>query len=971
MLSLLKNLLLETLPEDTEPILRSYVEIVVPAMEKEFALISALGGSEDLHFKNLTQLGDRHAKEKAQRWSNRADQSLLVHVLNALLTAWNLLPYLHQPLSDLEKYLLCLGLTLHDYNKYCIGGGEESPHASDVEAILIICQELGEKLNFQSFWPDWKKYLSEIAYLAQNTQFKAGTNMISANYPPFKIPDHRRLQSPLRHLLAFGDLAVHLQDPAQIETETSGDRLREHLRALHIRKQLVYHRLRDTLGILTNVIHNATMLFTQELEWKPILFFAQGVVYLAPPNYQFPDISQLQEFIWQLISERLGGEMSTGRIGFKRDGKGLKVAPQTLELFSYAQLIKYLPDVIIANVANAKNPATPKRLEKLPLTDDEHKFLKKYSDLRADHLAEFIILAQREFFNNVPEYISWMLEALELSSKITPEQTQEQSGGVNYGWYRVAAYYVASHATLDSIHNKLIQIAENLSTWAEENHLFPQHQSPTREVFYSYLSQYLEIKSLTSQQPSFTDELTAYTLAKTKAAKQPICSLRSGEYLSEDQMDSVVLFKPQQYSNKNPLGGRKIKRGISKILSLEMLLRQACWSAVAGKLEEQNPIFLYIFPAYIYSPQMAAAIRTFTDEIKGVYLKKICQHWLQEGMDLNSLRSFPWLEIQEDEAAQFADKKYHSADLPFMATVYTTTRGNTVTEAWIEPAFLAVTLPFLLGVKVVATSSFIPLYNSDEEFLQSVLLDGVANFWHLLHLPSSLRIQDFSFALKRLLTTYSLHLSSRGVKGDPRWQDLIKTVRQTITDILNVFALANQGLRKDKRDHASLEEVYQYWQFAELLAQGNKTMEDKLKVTQKLVNEYRQFYQVGVNDSSHAILLPLTKALEVILSTPENWDDQELIDQGSGLIQAALERQDVYKRPLIKDKTIDYTTRQIQELEAIQTFMTTCVKELFGQMCKGDRALLQESRNRIKAGAEFAYRRLCLQEKTHKEETNS
>jgi CRISPR type I-D-associated protein Csc3/Cas10d len=63
--------------------------------------------------------------------------------------------------------------------------------------------------------------------------------------------------------------------------------------------------------------------------------------------------------------------------------------------------------------------------------------------------------------------------------------------------------------------------------------------------------------------------------AKTKVAKQPICSLSSGEFASEDQMDSVVLFKPQQYSNKNPLGGRQLKRGISKIWSLEMLLRQA------------------------------------------------------------------------------------------------------------------------------------------------------------------------------------------------------------------------------------------------------------------------------------------------------------------------------------------------------------------------------------------------------------
>ncbi|MBZ8180494.1 type I-D CRISPR-associated protein Cas10d/Csc3, partial [Oscillatoria salina] len=109
--------------------------------------------------------------------------------------------------------------------------------------------------------------------------------------------------------------------------------------------------------------------------------------------------------------------------------------------------------------------------------------------------------------------------------------------------------------------------------------------------------------------------------------------------------------------------------------------------------------------------------------------------------------------------------------------------------------------------------------------------------------------------------------------------------------------------------------------------------------------------------------LPLTKALEVILSVPDDWADEELILQGAGQLQSALDRQEVYKRPLIKDKSIPFEKRQAQELQAIQGFMTTCVKELFGEMCKRDRALLQENRNRIKSGAEFAYRLLALEEK--------
>jgi CRISPR-associated protein Csc3 len=135
-------------------------------------------------------------------------------------------------------------------------------------------------------------------------------------------------------------------------------------------------------------------------------------------------------------------------------------------------------------------------------------------------------------------------------------------------------------------------------------------------------------------------------------------------------------------------------------------------------------------------------------------------------------------------------------------------------------------------------------------------------------------------------------------------------------------------------------------------------MTEKLKLTKELVNQYRTFYQVNLSESSHSILLPLSKALEIILSTPEHLDYEELILQGSGQLYDALDRQEVYKRPLLQDKNIAYEIRKQNEIQAIHQFMTTCVEKLFGDMYKSDRALLQENRNRIKSGAEFAYRLL-------------
>ncbi|MEH1922508.1 type I-D CRISPR-associated protein Cas10d/Csc3 [Nostoc sp.] len=971
MSTLLQTLLIETLPKDTDPILHLYIEKLLPSLEQEFSLISALGGSYKAHYQILSQLSDPYAQEKAKNWSSRADQNLLVHVLNGLLTAWNISKYLPQPLSEIEKYLLCLGLTLHDYNKYCNGQGEETPKNWQVEEILNLCRDLGEKLNFQLFWPEWQEYLTEIAYLAQNTQNKVGTNIYPANWPLPKIKDRRRLEVPLRHLLAFGDIAVHFTDPADIDTQTGGQRLRERLRYLNINKSLVYHRLRDTIGILSNGIHNATMNFAKQLNWEPILFFAQGVIYLAPADIETPDIHELQEFIWSQISGVLGSKMLGGDIGFKRDGKGLKVAPQTLELFSPAELIPKLPRVIEVKVANIKDPATPKRLEKLSLTETEREFLNQGADIRADRIAEFIFLTQKEFFGDSTEYINWILNKLGIQDKILPEQTQIQSGGVNYGWYHAAAYYVANHATFkpEDIAERIEIWAEDLANWASENNLLPSHSSPIREIFSDYLAQYLEVKGWESNHPSFCAEFTAYADAKTKLAKQPICSLSSGEFASEDQMDSVVLFKPQQYSNKNALGGRQIKRGISKIYALEMLLRQAFWSVPAGKLEEQQPVFLYIFPAYVYSPQTAAAIKLLVNNMKFINLWDVRKQWLEKEMNINALQSIPWL-TDEAKLGRFNEDKYNKEDLPFIAMSYTTTRGKTLSDAWVQPAFLALSLPILLGVKVIATSSSVPIYNSDRDFKESVILDAPASFWNLLGLSNSLRIQDFENAMQRLLIAYSLHLDTCSSPPDAKWRDLIKTVREVTTNVLNIFCLATEGLRRDKRDIPSQEEVKRYWQYAQIWVKHDKSETNEgvylMTLIEKLVKQYRVFYQANLGESSHTILLPISKALEIILSVPQQVDVDDLILQASGQIKDALARQEVYKRPLMMDKSTDRTTREERELTAIHTFMTTCVRELFLELYKGDRALLQENRNRIKSGAEFAYRWLALQEKSAK-----
>jgi CRISPR-associated protein Csc3 len=955
-ITLLQKLLIETLPKsEKDSVLGEFMQTVLPALEREFAFVPALGGSD-------------------RKYAKRADQSLLVHVLNGLITAWNLSQELDEPLSQEEARLLCLGFTLHDYDKYNYYCHiQDPPTLQETDEIVALCHRLAQKLNFAAFWQNWEAYLLDICFLAQNTQGKWGNNLNSQQWEngrTFKIEFPERLR--LCELLRFGDIAVHLQEPAEIELSTpTGQSLQACLDQLEIEKKLVYHRLRDCRGLVTNHIHNAVAQFVTENNWKPILYFANGVVYLTAESHEIPSLNAIQDTAWQRIfkgnprrkEDGLEQYFSRGDVGFIRSGKGLKIAPLTRELFSPADLIRQLPIVVKAKVQNFKSPATPKRLEKLSLSQAEKDRLNLYADIWSDRLAEFLILTQREFFDT-PEkqkqYINWILTRLELVNEFSPEKTQIQKGGVIYGWYHVAVSFLARQKYDHSpeslvITDFLVDLSQQLANWATENNLLPQSESLTRTAFNDYLAQYLELSGWKSVEVCFNEELQNY--AESKVNNKPICSLSTGEFIAEDQRDSVVIFKPQQYSNKNALGGGRIKRGISKIWSLEMLLRQAELSAPAGKLEDRQPVFLYIFPAYVYSPQTALAVKTLVKQMKRMSLWDVRKH-------PHDLQSLPWQE-KKPKAGRF-DEEYSTTEMPFTALHLMTppVQKPTVTESWIEPLFKALALPQLLGVKVVATPSQEPLYTSDKEFLETVKLDGVAGFWTLLGLETSLRLQEIKPALDKLLVVYSLHLDNRSSPPDARWSALNSTVREVMTDVLNVFAIAQQGLRSD-RYKLTAQKVQDYWHFAEILAQGNFTSQEKMKLTKRLVSEYRSFYQVKVSESSHAILLPLTKVLEVILSVPDDWDDEELILQGAGQLYDTLDRQDRKKvyRPFLIDKSIAFEQRKAEELQAIQTFMTTCVKELFGQMCKRDRALLQENRNRIKSGAEFAYRLLALQEK--------
>ena len=71
-----------------------------------------------------------------------------------------------------------LGFTLHDYTK----AGGINVAASQLEAIRSICTQIRVFMHFERFFPDWRNYLDEIVYLAQNVQTVEEANLNLRSY---------------------------------------------------------------------------------------------------------------------------------------------------------------------------------------------------------------------------------------------------------------------------------------------------------------------------------------------------------------------------------------------------------------------------------------------------------------------------------------------------------------------------------------------------------------------------------------------------------------------------------------------------------------------------------------------------------------------------------------------------------------------------------------------------------------------
>jgi CRISPR-associated protein Csc3 len=972
--------------------LRDFVQFLSPEILRYFADTAALGGAtEATEVPAGIVLPPTVRRQNREHFGKFSDQSLATHIFNGTFVGSRLAAFLGNeafPWSDALWRLWMLGFVLHDYGKAC-GINIYGSHLDDVRSI---CHQLGEKLQFDAFYPEWQQQQDDIVYLAQNYQTREEAYHDTGDFA-LQLPARRR--NEMRLLGSFADILIHIEEPRRVLTHTHGDRqtdenLQNKLRNIGTvgdrAPVFAYHQVAEVRGLLTNLIHQAVQEQFQAAGYQPYLYFAEGVVYLtANTAAVVPNLERITDAVWQRIRTIIGKPKA---LGFSRDGKGIKATDNLFNIFTIAEMVRRT--AIYAG--NMKNTFTRARLDSLGITDPILP-----ADIRTDQLAEFLAFLKGSIANVVisehaADITPFFLRLLHLEDTITVEEANQQRGGTPLGWYYVAARYISRRPELrpEQIEELFAALGTAFLEEVERLRGNAAQDNSLRTALNQYVARVLDVNGIASLATEalreFEAELARYTVGK--AMNRPLCSLCSSPYESQDQSVTVVLFKPQQYSAKNKLGGSHVIRGICPICSIEMLLRQAFEEGNPGKMQDEKCVYVSLYPAYFFTPEMAQMIQTFTMRLKDLNLNRGAdsllgwlRHQRDDGtLDLAHLADFE-LFLNEDQAEPIRQRtiRYSEQELSGLTTFVLRpeeSKSPTDTDAWILPAFYALALPLVLNVKAIATTSFVPLFVGARDFHETSIIDGVHPIFRQALGNDTFRVQKIRCTLKKLLSFYDLHTEVFADGFEAHWGQLNAVVRDVNTDPLMVFAYFDRRKRAQasgKRSHGKNGDaaengsnqgsgipVWDQQKFHDIYLTLGGTPD--MGIIGKLVESYATFYRTrfGKLGSAYAVLKPFSLAIDTTVDSLTEMDADDLIQSIAGVINDLIER--------ISDHNADgwdpiRTNREFGTMperaersrRCIHDFAQIFVKEVFLGECMGDRALLRERANVLRSAARFYY----------------
>jgi len=953
--------LLERAVDPGDELLRDFVRQVVPGMMQVYTLVPAKGG----------RFADERRAEGLEVERFDRDQSMLGHLLNGIFPAMRLIHVLEERgvrrLSDTEKKVYLAAYSMHDLDKILQQWGLDTHDRAAIDAVIHEATRQIEAIGMNTFFPDYRDYLDDIVFLAVNTQRAKGTHL---NTYLFHFGLKERQLSVLRQLCTYSDvIAYTVRSPADIIYGEGARSLADGLAFLsQDTLSFAYHKLGDVRGLLTNALSNSVMRLLRDQGLIPYLFFPNGVVYLTERGQklgvnQTAVVRTAKGELTRICARKIKHDAP----GFKFDQKGLIKKPDYYHDFlSPGEYVRMIGERAVSLTKRdiSISPAAKMRemqVQGLIPGDIDVAF---EPDLRIGVLARFLINLWKEALDRLPDQAlraqveTQVLERLGVVGLWPTAQRIPGKGGVEYRWFWLAAQYLKAHHGIDTQQGpgNLRELFDEIVTL-----VLPSIEETLEEVLVGsylphlndYLAETLELHPAPPirAQPDFAAELAQYTGAKQRRKPTLMCTMCHSAYPTDYQADSAVLFQPWVYKNKLPLYATSNAGGLCAICSLELMLRQIMLKGemrlTGSKFEALRTKYFYLYPAYFFTTETARVVRHVVEQLQQINFFAVRKQLRDTNLAPADFLALDAFIIGEEDLETLQDFSYLKMQYPpdsFPALVFFGMKAggrDSDTEAWALPAFLALTLPLVLNVKVVVSESPVPLFASGDDFKETVVFDGPHPYLGHLLTAERIRIDSVYDNLVRLTGVYTVNIDTFADGPRPNWTQLTGIARNIATDPMWIFAY----LRKQQRgDSMYSSDAGRYVRLYHQIG-------GDMSLIKGCVDRYTVFYSGGYK--SHSIVKPVDMVAKAIVNSEPGIAPEDLKLEMRGELMKWMDRvrarqAEGYAKFWGKDV-------ETQELPAIREFVQYFYREVFEGYCRGERGVLRSRINRFRDGCEAYY----------------
>jgi CRISPR-associated protein Csc3 len=293
-----------------------------------------------------------------------------------------------------------------------------------------------------------------------------------------------------------------------------------------------------------------------------------------------------------------------------------------------------------------------------------------------------------------------------------------------------------------------------------------------------------------------------------------------------------------------------------------MMLRQLLMNrseATGGHFEGRQIRYLFFYPAYFFSPETLEVFRLTHNRLQRLSFTELRRQLLSPTahnggsglhVDAATLQRLEPLLLAADELGGTDTDRYVRMHFPehepitfYFLGIPPASRDAKDAESWVHPTFLALLIPVCLDVKVVASSSPLPLFREADEFPETVFLDGAHSFVQSLVGRERTNIDQILPSLQRLIVGYLIHLDahSRQSRGrwDYRWSDIPPLARGLAADAAYACYYLKKWQKNVGRDTMPFGKAQQYMSYLPYLAGGEHSMSH----ARTFVDLYRRFYR--------------------------------------------------------------------------------------------------------------------------------